>query len=296
MDLKSLFSHSVSRVEAYLRQWLPPPKAYPPVIHEAIHYSLFSGGKRFRPTLVLAGGHLFEVDDDKLLPVACAVELIHTYSLIHDDLPCMDDDDLRRGKPTCHKKYGEAVAILAGDALLTAAFETLVAGNREQKVPPAIICVLVERLAMAAGSKGLVGGQIVDILSEGKEITLPEVQFIHSHKTGELIRFCAAAGAIVAGAPKEDICRMERFGGELGLLFQVKDDLLDEVGSTVKLGKVAGADQRRSKSTYPRVIGVKESRCVLEALRCRTRDELAPYGEAASELLVLADFVAKREH
>lgn len=296
MEIEALFDHCVFGVEAYLRRHLPPPEAFPARIHEAVSYSLFSGGKRFRPTLVLAAGHLFHLEDRVLLPVAGAVELLHTYSLIHDDLPCMDDDDLRRGKPTCHKVFGEAVAVLAGDALLTAAFGILVTGGREAGVLPEALCDLVERLAAAAGSQGLVGGQVVDILSEGKDISLPEVQYIHAHKTGELIRFCAVSGAVLAGAAAEDISRIARFGGELGLLFQVKDDLLDVVGSTEKLGKTAGADKRRSKSTYPRVIGLKESRLVLETLRKRARDELAPYGDDAVELLALVDFVADREH
>lgn len=296
MGLDELFSGSLDMVETYLKTWLPAPDRYPPRIHEAMHYSLFSGGKRVRPSLVFCTGRLFGVADETVLPAAAAVEVLHTYSLIHDDLPCMDDDELRRGKPTCHKVYGEAVAILAGDALLTAAFGLLSEGSRKTGIPPEIACRLVERLSMAAGSLGLVGGQIVDMESEEKDIPLPEVQYIHSHKTGELIRFCTTVGPIVACAAAEDIGRMERFGGELGLLFQVKDDLLDVEGSTSALGKTAGSDKRKSKATYPGVVGIDETRCILNTLRQRARDELSVYGDRAAELLGLVDFMATREH
>jgi geranylgeranyl diphosphate synthase, type II len=220
-------------------------------------YSLFAGGKRFRPVLAILAAGVFGADPETVMPYACALEFVHTYSLIHDDLPAVDNDDLRRGRPTCHKKFGEDIAIMAGDALFAEAF-SLVGRLQKASDQRKIVQVLTE-LAEAAGPRGMVGGQVVDMISGGKTVDLQTVNFIHSKKTGRLITAAARGGAILAGADERDIESITRFGEHLGLAFQIADDVLDETGSAEELGKTPGKDKAEEKATYPALIGIEKA-------------------------------------
>jgi geranylgeranyl pyrophosphate synthase len=259
-------------VDARLDSLVPEEKRGPKSVHAAIRWSLFAGGKRFRPQLLLATGEGLGARTDALLDTACALEMIHTYSLIHDDLPSMDDDDLRRGRPTCHVRFGEATAILAGDALQTLAFQA-VAGD--EKLTPAIRVELLKELARASGTPdGMVAGQAHDLAAESREVAGDELERIHRLKTGALITFAARAGAIIAGAGVEELASVTRYSSALGLLFQITDDLLDVTGSAEDLGKTPGKDARSRKATYPALYG-------LDATRERA---LSAYTEACAAL------------
>ena len=261
-------------VDARLDQLIPVDTTEPQSIHRAIRWSVFAGGKRFRPLLVLAAGQVFGAQSDALLDTACALEMIHTYSLIHDDLPAMDDDDLRRGRPTCHIRFGEAVAILAGDVLQTLAFQTIA---EDEKLSPEVRVRLTGEMARAAGTPyGMVAGQAFDLLAASHASSTEELERIHRHKTGALITASARAGAIIAGAEATDprLEALTRYAGNLGLLFQITDDLLDVTATIEDLGKTPGKDERASKATYPALYG-------LEAARERALDA---YNEACSEL------------
>jgi geranylgeranyl diphosphate synthase type II len=253
---------------------------------EAVRYSLFAGGKRLRPALALGAAEVVSGDDSVALPVACALEMIHTYSLIHDDLPAMDDDDLRRGKPTCHKVYGEATAILAGDALLTMAFDAAAeTGSTE----------IVRALAQAAGAGGMVGGQQMDLEGEGKQLDLAALQSIHRAKTGALIQVSLRCGAMAAGATEAQVKALADYGKHLGLAFQITDDILDVVGAEAVLGKPVGSDESRDKSTYPALLGLDESRRLAGEAVASALAALEAFGEEAENLRNLARFVADRE-
>ena len=283
------------QVDAALERLLPEQGDHPPKVHEAMRYSVFAGGKRLRPLLALfaceaVGGNLEEA-----LPVAAALEMIHTYSLIHDDLPAMDDDDFRRGRPTCHRVYGEAVAILAGDALLTHAFRVL-ADPADTPLPPARRLHIIAEIAEAAGSRGMVGGQAMDILAEGREIDRPTLLYLHTHKTGALIRASVRAGGIAGGADGERLQGLTRYGERIGLAFQVVDDILNIEGSSAEMGKTAGSDLRRKKATYPAVIGLEESRRQAAHLLQEAKEALRPLGESGAALAALAEFVGSRRH
>ena len=268
------------RVDARLDEILPRADADPAVIHEAMRYSVFAGGKRLRPMLVLLGARAAGADEERVVGVACAVELMHTYSLIHDDLPCMDDDDFRRGKPSCHKKFGEAIAILAGDALNTHAFAVVAATAPES----ARVAELVAELCRAAGTEGMVGGQVADLAGEGKEPTVEAVRAIHERKTGALLTASLRMGAIAVGAPPHVVERLTQYGGRMGLAFQVIDDVLDEEGESAELGKTAGKDRAHGKLTYPAAIGASESRTV--ASRLLAEADAIVTGHPAGDLLV----------
>ena len=274
-------------VDAALDLFLPAADAPPVPIHEAMRYSLFSGGKRLRPALVLMSCEMCGGDRSLALPAACAFEMIHAYSLIHDDLPAMDNDDCRRGRPTCHKAFNEAIAILAGDALLTHAFELLGKCSDGGR--------LVAEVAAAAGTNGMIGGQVADICSEHLPPDPELVEFIHSRKTAALIRQAVRSGAIIAGADDDDVARVTSFGEKIGLAFQIADDLLDVESTTEQLGKRAGKDAQRGKQTYPGVFGVEASRRKAAELVEQAKLCLQPFGENARNLCLLADFVIARK-
>jgi geranylgeranyl diphosphate synthase type II len=291
MKLPNFFEEDRVTVDAALERLLPAETVQPSSIHTAMRYSVFAGGKRIRPMLCLETARIFASDVAPALHPACAIEFIHTYSLIHDDLPALDNDDLRRGKPTCHKKFGEAIAILAGDALLTLAFETIgatpVAAERR-------VAMLTE-IATAAGTvNGMVGGQVADIEAEGKPIDPQVLEYIHRSKTAALIRASITAGALCAGANAEDVVRLRRFGDAIGWAFQVTDDILDVEESSAALGKTAGKDMAQQKATYPAVYGLERSHQIANDLATKAIAELAPYGDRAARLREIAEFLVLR--
>jgi geranylgeranyl diphosphate synthase, type II len=291
MKLPAFFEDDRREVEAALDQLLPAETIRPASIHQAIRYSVFAGGKRIRPILCLEAARVFHPSSKSVVPVACALEFIHTYSLIHDDLPALDNDDLRRGKPTCHKKFGEATAILAGDALLTLAFETLAVAP----VEPARRVAVIHEIAVAAGTReGMVGGQVADLEAEGREVRPEMLEHIHRSKTAALIRASVAAGALSGGAGEADVERLRRFGENIGWAFQVVDDILDVEESSTALGKTAGKDQAQRKATYPALYGLEKSRQMADDLAARAISELAPYVERAGRLRELAEFLVLR--
>jgi geranylgeranyl diphosphate synthase, type II len=291
MTLQAFFEQDRVAVDAALHRLLPPESTQPPSIHQAMRYSVFAGGKRIRPILCLETARIFSGDITPAFHPACAIEFIHTYSLIHDDLPALDNDDLRRGKPTCHKKFGEATAILAGDALLTLAFETIAAAP----VDPARRVAMVSEIASAAGTvNGMVGGQVADLEAEGKRVAPEMLEYIHKSKTAALIRASVASGALCAGAPEDDVQRLRRFGDAIGWLFQITDDILDVEESSAALGKTAGKDLAQQKATYPAIHGLERSRKIASDLAAKAVDELAPYGERAGRLREIAQFLVTR--
>jgi len=271
-------------VNEALDLYLPAEKEHPATIHAAMRYSVFGGGKRLRPAMVIATHEMFGGRAANILPAAAAVECIHTYSLVHDDLPAMDDDDFRRGRASCHKVFGEAIAILTGDALLTLAFELMVNRLPEFHSASKVLQATAE-LALAAGTYGLVGGQVVDILSENKELALPlpTLEYIHSHKTGALLTASVRVGAILAGAVDSELALLTRYGAHLGLGFQIRDDILDATRSTADLGKTAGKDNKTGKLTYVTVLGVAGAEEKLKKCHSACYDALSALG--GSEML-----------
>jgi geranylgeranyl diphosphate synthase, type II len=280
------------RLDAVLDQLMPRADEYPTSIHQAMRHSAFAGGKRIRPILCLEAGRLFGGNEASLLRIGCAIELIHTYSLIHDDLPALDNDDLRRGKPTCHVAFGEATAILAGDALLTLAFETLSAPHASDK---ARRLGVIQELAFAIGTRGMIGGQVVDLEASGGEGDAQKLEYIHSAKTGALMRAAVRAGAMDAGALDADLDRITVYGERVGLAFQIADDLLDVSGTAEKLGKTPGKDGRQKKLTYPSVHGIDASRRIAEKLAGEAQAALEVYGERARRLREIARYLINRE-
>jgi geranylgeranyl diphosphate synthase, type II len=291
MKLPSFFEEDRAAVDAHLERLLPGESVQPSSIHQAMRYSVFAGGKRIRPILCLEAARIFDSMDPHALYPGCAIEFIHTYSLIHDDLPALDNDDLRRGKPTSHKKFGEATAILAGDGLLTLAFQT-VAGT---PVSPERRMAMVTEIATAAGTvNGMVGGQVEDLENEGKNVGPETLEYIHRSKTAALIRAAVTSGAICAGASTGDVARMRRFGETIGWAFQVTDDILDVEESSAALGKTAGKDIAQQKATYPAVFGLERSHQFAEELSEKAIAELQAYGERAERLRALAEFLVLR--
>jgi len=267
---------------------------YPEKIYESMRYSLMAGGKRLRPILCIATCELLGGTTAMATPTACALEMIHTMSLIHDDLPAMDNDDFRRGKPTNHKVYGEDVAVLAGDALLTYAFEMV---TTTKDVPADRLLAVITKLAQAVGAAGLVGGQIVDLDSEGKpDITEEILTFIHTHKTGALLEASVLSGALLAGAAIEDLASLAKYSQAIGLAFQIVDDILDITATQEQLGKTAGKDIQAQKATYPSLWGLEESRRKAEELVSAAQAELAPWGEKGEALRSIAGFITRRTH
>ena len=291
MGFPDFFEADRKEVDAALDSLLPAESTAPPVIHRAMRYSVFAGGKRVRPILCLESARIFADDFTPVLPVACALEFIHTYSLIHDDLPALDNDDLRRGHPTCHKKFGEAMAILAGDGLLTLAFEVL----SRAPIADALRVAVIAEIASGAGTvNGMVGGQVADVEAEGKPVSAELLQYIHCSKTAALIRASIVSGALAAAAKPADVERLRRFGGLIGWAFQVTDDILDVEESSVALGKTAGKDQAQQKATYPALFGLAKSREFARDLASRAIADLEPFGARAKNLCDLGEFLVLR--
>ncbi len=266
----------------------------PEPLFEAMRYSLMAGGKRIRPILMMAAYEIFRENGRDILPFACAMEMVHTYSLIHDDLPAMDDDDLRRGMPTCHKVYGDAMAILAGDGLLTEAFHLISDDARAGGWPADARLAALRELAAGAGVDGMVGGQAMDILSEHKEVGIETVRFIHARKTAALIRAAVRMGALLGNAPDNDLTALTRYGEAIGTAFQIVDDVLDVEGDTELLGKAAGADDKLEKATYPHVAGLAESKREAARLIKQAKEVLGPFGEKAEPLKGIAELILER--
>lgn len=286
-----------SLIERELQQSIPSSWAIPAPLRESMMYSLMAGGKRLRPILVLAAAESLGGSPEAAVPAALAVEMIHTYSLIHDDLPAMDNDDFRRGKPTNHKVYGEAMAILAGDALLTHAFYSVVQSAKKHNIPADRVIDIVEELARLSGAPGMVGGQAADMLGEQGVTKLEELEYIHLHKTSDLIVFSLKAGGRIAGATEAQLAALERFGICIGLAFQIQDDVLDLIGDESKLGKPVQSDVKQQKVTYPYFIGIEASIAKAGELTREAKQAiLAADFPRPERLLELADYLMKRDH
>ena len=292
-DFAAALAHASRAVEAALERLLPQPAGQQARVHEAMRYAVFAGGKRLRPLLVMQSARLFAVAPEPAVRVAAAVEAMHTYSLVHDDLPCMDDDDLRRGRPTTHKAFDEATAVLAGDALLTVAFEILADDATHDSA--AVRCRLVRELAAAVGSNGMVGGQMIDMLASGKNFGAEDVMHLQRLKTGALFEFCCVAGAILAQAGAEHEARLRDYARDIGLTFQITDDLLDVLGTTEKTGKAVRKDQDQGKATLVSLWGIDAARQKAQALAQHAVDTLVPYGRTAAALQALPVFLLDRE-
>jgi farnesyl diphosphate synthase len=292
-DFQAWMGAVQARMERALARLLPAPHIAPARLHEAMRYAALEGGKRVRPLLAFAAGELAQAAPERLEIAAAAVELVHAYSLVHDDLPCMDNDVLRRGKPTVHVEYDEATALLAGDALQSLAFQLL--ADHRLTDDPRMQLAMVKTLAVAAGSRGMAGGQQIDLDSTGSMLTLPELEFMHIHKTGALVRAAVSLGAACGslGEPERD--RLDRFAKAIGLAFQVIDDVLDDEASTATLGKTAGKDSRQGKPTYVSALGAARARSLAEELRAEARTALDVLGERARRLSDLADFIVLRK-
>lgn len=292
-DLSAYLQKRQAQVEAALNSAIPV--TYPDKIYEAMRYSLLAGGKRLRPILCLATCEMADGTSAMAMPTACALEMIHTMSLIHDDLPAMDNDDYRRGRLTNHKVYGEDIAILAGDGLLAYAFEFVAENTRN--VPAERLLQVVARFGRAVGAAGLVGGQVVDLESEGKsDVSIETLNFIHNHKTAALLEASVVCGGILAGASKPDLQRLSRYAQNIGLAFQIVDDILDITATQEELGKTAGKDLQAQKVTYPSLWGLEESKRQAEKLIEAAVSELIPFGEKARPLSAIANFITSRTH
>ena len=294
MDITSYLSKKKSVVDKALDKLVPPAKMFPTSVHEAMRYSLFAGGKRVRPILAIAAAEALGARSSGLLPLAGALELIHTYSLIHDDLPAMDDDDFRRGRPTCHKVYGEAVAILAGDGLLNRAFEVLSDPRRTKAVPANRLVAIINEISAASGVLGMVGGQVVDMESEGREIDFPTLEYIHTHKTGALIRASVRVGALYAKANEKRLKALTRYGELAGLSFQIVDDILDITGKREEIGKNIGGDLKKGKRTFPSFFGLEGSRQRANEVGNKAIDALRDFDHKADPLRELAKYIVNR--
>ena len=295
-QFKEFLLFSQHRVENALQEMLPDISLAPCKLHQAMHYAALGPGKRVRPMLVYAAGQALNVSLDRLNAPACAVELIHAYSLVHDDLPAMDDDDLRRGRPTCHIKFGEATAILAGDALQTLAFHILskdTSGNFSDSAK----LRMLEQLAFASGSRGMCGGQAIDLDAVGKDLDIVQLENMHIHKTGALIRASVQLGAFAAeNTDEEHLKRLDHFAKCIGLAFQIHDDILDIEGETDVLGKTQGKDAANDKPTYPGLLGLEGAREKAELLRQDALEQLSVFGQNADPLRGLAEYIVNRKH
>ncbi len=287
IDVQEYLQNAARLTEETLEKLLPPEDTKPASIHSVMRYSVFAGGKRIRPALVLAsheacGG---AADNSRAALAGAALEMLHTFSLMHDDLPCMDDDDYRRGRPTAHRAFNEAIAVLGGDALCIYAFEILAdVGN----------CMLIKEIAQALGTGGMIGGQLVDMESEGKEVNREVVEYIHHNKTAALLRAAVRTGAILADASSETLDALSSYGMRIGLAFQVVDDILDEEGTTEQLGKDAGSDRERGKATFPAVSGMEESKRYARWLVEAATDDISFLGEKGGVLIALAEYIRTR--
>ncbi len=294
LDLKEYLAEKRRLVDTSLDEALPRDDNESAVLHRAMRYSVFAGGKRVRPILAMTAAEVVSGDAESVLPLAVALECIHTYSLIHDDLPAMDDDDFRRGKPTAHKVFGDAIAILAGDGLLTFAFEVLTSPATVRCYRLERLLAVIQELAVAAGSTRLVAGQAMDVLNEGKTVSLETVDSIVKAKTAALIRASLTCGARLAGADESSVQVLGRYGDYLGAVFQIRDDLLDLEGDPGKLGKAVKKDQSRGKATYPTLLGVEATREMMMGLVNSAVDAVEHFGDTAEPLILIARYVGER--
>jgi geranylgeranyl diphosphate synthase, type II len=293
VDLSRYLATRQKEIDRALDSFLPKASAKPATIHKAMRYSLFAGGKRLRPILCLAAAEACGGLTKSALPLACALECIHTYSLIHDDLPSMDNDDFRRGRPTCHKVFGDGIAVLAGDALLTIAFEIAAQAEGWQRYD---LRAVLREIAVAAGSRKLIAGQVADLEAEGKAINRSQLRYIHENKTAALLTTSVRLGAMSANATAAQLAAMSKFGRALGLAFQVMDDILDVTQTSEKLGKSAGKDAAAHKATYPSVLGLVRSRAEAAWLTRQAHAALRPLGQRAETLRALANYLLEREY
>ncbi|HEY4284342.1 MAG TPA: farnesyl diphosphate synthase [Chthoniobacterales bacterium] len=293
VDLKSYLTSRQKRIDRALGRYLPRENIKPATIHKAMRYSLFAGGKRLRPILCLAAAEACGGQITNALPLACAIECIHTYSLVHDDLPSMDNDDFRRGRPTCHKVFGEGIAVLTGDALLTIAFEIV---SRARPAGRYKMEALLGEVAVAAGSRKLIAGQVADLEAEGKKVTRAQLRYIHENKTSAILTTAVRLGAMSANASAGQLNAITRFGRALGLAFQVVDDILDVTQTTEKLGKSAGKDVAAQKATYPAVIGLEKSRAEARALTREAHKALGSFGNKGKALRTLGSYLLERDY
>ena len=294
MDIGDYLKGKKRVIDEALKQVIPKETDFPQSLHEAMRYALFPGGKRIRPILAIAAYEVIGGRGDGILPYACALELIHTYSLIHDDLPALDNDDYRRGKSTTHKVFGEAMAILAGDALLTEAFRVMSTQGFGGEVDPRVAIEAIGEISRAAGSAGMIAGQVVDMESEGKKVELPILEFIHTHKTGSLILVCVRAGGRLAGATDAEMDALTRYGKAIGLAFQIIDDILDVEGSGVSMGRPPGVDSARNKVTYPALLGLEESKRRFNELIGKAIEAMDLFGDRGEPLREIARYIGSR--
>jgi geranylgeranyl diphosphate synthase type II len=295
-DLEKFFISCKDEVESFADKVLPPENQIPAVLGASMRYSFFAGGKRFRPAVSFAAATAVCGDGSVALPFALAIEMIHTYSLIHDDLPAMDDDDLRRGMPTNHKKYGEAIAILSGDTLLTDAFSMLTGSAVRKNYSSEVLMACVHEISTASGSHGMAGGQALDVISEGLSLDLPTLELLHTRKTGALIRASVITGALAAGADAAQLESFKRYADRLGLAFQIADDILDVEGDTELLGKPVGSDEGNHKATYPTIMGMEGAKAQLNKLIEDAITSVASFNEKGVALRELAKFVGSRNY
>ncbi len=293
MDLKKYLARRQQEIDRALHRYLPRESAKPPTIHRAMRYSLFAGGKRLRPILCLAAAEACGGKIAAALPLACAVECIHTYSLVHDDLPSMDNDDLRRGRPTSHKVFGEGIAVLTGDALLTIAFEI---ATHAQPTKRYSLRDMLQDLAIAAGSRKLIAGQVADLEGEGQKISRAGLRYIHENKTSAMLTTSVRLGAMSANASAKQLAAITDFGHSLGLAFQVIDDILDVTQTSEKLGKSAGKDVAAQKATYPAIIGLEASRKEAKRLTTRAHNAISNFGDEGEALRALANYLLERDY
>jgi len=295
MDLQAYWMDHKKKVDKALQDYLPPEHTCPTIIFQAMRYSLFSGGKRIRPLLCIAAAESLGGSFDQVVPAACALEMIHTYSLIHDDLPSLDNDDYRRGILTNHKIFGEDIAILAGDALLTEAFHLLSHPGYLKEISAETRLDLIHHISGAAGFSGMVGGQVMDVQSEGKEVGMDGVHYIHSRKTGALIIASVRSGAVLAGASPEEITALLHYATEVGFAFQIKDDILNVEGERERIGKSTGTDSSRGKATYPSLVGMEASKRRLRELLEDALDAISSFNEKADPLRQFARYIVERD-
>ena len=288
-EFKAELNAYVEKINAALEEYLKSADNPQKIIYEAMSYSVFAGGKRLRPVLLLEACKICGGKTADAMPFACAMEMIHTYSLIHDDLPAMDNDDLRRGRPTSHIKFGEATAILVGDSLLNKAFETMAQSKSENALK------VISIIAQSSGTEGMIGGQIVDMESEGREIDLDTLRYLHSLKTGAIIRSSCTAGAVLGGGDETAIKAMDEFAINLGIAFQIRDDILDVTGSEEELGKPIGSDKEQGKNTYVSLLGLEKSEELVAKYSAKAKAALVPFGDKAEFLLALTDYLVDRK-
>ncbi len=296
MNFKIWMDEKVNKVEEYLKNAVIENDTPQKLIHEAMNYSLLSGGKRLRSVLLLGSYELFRDNEDAAVPFACAVEMIHTYSLIHDDLPAMDNDDYRRGRLSNHKKFGEAAAILAGDGLLNKAFETGLKAALEHKINIENSLKALSEIAVSSGSDGMVGGQVVDMFGHDKISSLEDLKYMYSLKTGAIIKSCVTAGALLGGAGEKELKALESYAEKVGLAFQIEDDILDVTGTLEKLGKPAGSDAANDKITYLTFASVQEAKNEVSVLTEEAVQDIGIFGEKAAYLAELARYLTNRDH